>query len=181
MSQDGPRANPDPVIEAYKKDVDRTLLRENLKLTPDERLARLEEMDRFRDALRDAASSSMDWDKFIAEGEETARTMRELSSRLGREIADSRAKRTRAAARDVKRLRAEAARDVALRDLGQTPSGPLLVRERPSGDGDIRLALAEIRHDLLMLRRDVMRELTATRVEVESIRGDIRLVAEGFA
>jgi hypothetical protein len=27
----------DPVIEAYKKDVDRTLLRENLKLTPDER------------------------------------------------------------------------------------------------------------------------------------------------
>ena len=28
----------DPVIEAYKKDVDRTLLRENLKLTPNERL-----------------------------------------------------------------------------------------------------------------------------------------------
>lgn len=27
----------DPVIEAYKKDVDRTLLRENLKLTPQER------------------------------------------------------------------------------------------------------------------------------------------------
>ena len=27
----------DPVIEAYKKDVDRTLLIENLKLTPDER------------------------------------------------------------------------------------------------------------------------------------------------
>jgi hypothetical protein len=27
----------DPVIEAYKKDVDRTLLRENLKLTPNER------------------------------------------------------------------------------------------------------------------------------------------------
>jgi hypothetical protein len=28
----------DPVIEAYKRDVDRTLLRENLKLTVDERL-----------------------------------------------------------------------------------------------------------------------------------------------
>lgn len=28
----------DPVIEAYKKDVDRTLLRENLKLSPTERL-----------------------------------------------------------------------------------------------------------------------------------------------
>ena len=27
----------DPVIEAYKKDVDRTLLRENLKLSPQQR------------------------------------------------------------------------------------------------------------------------------------------------
>lgn len=27
----------DPVIEVYKKDVDRTILRENLKLTPQER------------------------------------------------------------------------------------------------------------------------------------------------
>lgn len=27
----------DPVIEFYNKDVDRTLIRENLKLTPDER------------------------------------------------------------------------------------------------------------------------------------------------
>jgi hypothetical protein len=32
-----PAASPDPVIEAYKKDVDRTLLRENLKLSPQER------------------------------------------------------------------------------------------------------------------------------------------------
>ena len=32
----------DPVIEAYKKDVDRTLLRENLKLTPQERSERFE-------------------------------------------------------------------------------------------------------------------------------------------
>jgi hypothetical protein len=31
----------DPVIEAYKKDVDRTLLRENLKLTPQERSEQL--------------------------------------------------------------------------------------------------------------------------------------------
>ena len=28
----------DPVIEAYKKDVDRTLLRENLKLTVEQRI-----------------------------------------------------------------------------------------------------------------------------------------------
>jgi hypothetical protein len=32
---------PDPVIEAYKKDVDRTLLRENLRRTPEERLDNL--------------------------------------------------------------------------------------------------------------------------------------------
>lgn len=45
----------DPVIEAYKKDIDRTLLRENLKLTPDERLRRLEEFMRAIRALRGAA------------------------------------------------------------------------------------------------------------------------------
>ena len=31
----------DPIIEAYKKDVDRTLLRENLRLTPEERVLEL--------------------------------------------------------------------------------------------------------------------------------------------
>jgi hypothetical protein len=47
MSQDRPSAGappplePDPVIEAYKRHVDRTLLRENLKLTPGERLQKL--------------------------------------------------------------------------------------------------------------------------------------------
>ena len=34
----------DPVIEAYKKDVDRTLLRENLKLTPQQRSEQFEQM-----------------------------------------------------------------------------------------------------------------------------------------
>jgi hypothetical protein len=32
---------PSPVVEAYKRDVDRTLLRENLKLTPDERMKKM--------------------------------------------------------------------------------------------------------------------------------------------
>jgi hypothetical protein len=32
----------DPVVEAYKKDVDRTLLRERLRLTVDQRLRDLE-------------------------------------------------------------------------------------------------------------------------------------------
>jgi hypothetical protein len=35
---------PDPVIEAYKQHIDRTLLIENLKLTPTERLRKLMEM-----------------------------------------------------------------------------------------------------------------------------------------
>jgi hypothetical protein len=32
----------DPVIRAYMKDVDRTILRENLRLTPEQRLLKLE-------------------------------------------------------------------------------------------------------------------------------------------
>lgn len=32
---------PDPVLDLYRKDVDRTLLRENLKLSSEERLAKL--------------------------------------------------------------------------------------------------------------------------------------------
>jgi hypothetical protein len=45
---------PDPVVEAYKKDVDRTLIRENLKLTPEQRLRRLMEFQRFAEELRRA-------------------------------------------------------------------------------------------------------------------------------
>lgn len=37
-----PKILPDPVIEVYKKDIDRTLLRENLKRTPEERLLNLQ-------------------------------------------------------------------------------------------------------------------------------------------
>ena len=46
---------PDPVIEAYKKDVDRTLLRENLKRTVEERLRDLMRLQRFADEWRRAA------------------------------------------------------------------------------------------------------------------------------
>jgi hypothetical protein len=45
---------PDPVIEAYKEDVDRTLLRENLRRTPEERLDNLMELQRFAQELRRA-------------------------------------------------------------------------------------------------------------------------------
>jgi hypothetical protein len=40
----------DPVVEAYKKDVDRTLLRENLKLNVEERFHKFE---RFMSYLRE--------------------------------------------------------------------------------------------------------------------------------
>jgi hypothetical protein len=44
----------DPVIEALKRDVDRTLLRENLKLTPQERFEKLENFVQFAEELRRA-------------------------------------------------------------------------------------------------------------------------------
>jgi hypothetical protein len=40
------RPGPDPVAEAYKAGVDRTLLRESLRLTPEQRLVRLMELQR---------------------------------------------------------------------------------------------------------------------------------------
>lgn len=45
---------PDPVIEAYKRDIDRTLLRENLKLTVEERFLKLMDLQRFATELRQA-------------------------------------------------------------------------------------------------------------------------------
>lgn len=45
----------DPVIEAYKKDVDRTLLRENLYRSVEERLLNLMSFQRFADELRGSA------------------------------------------------------------------------------------------------------------------------------
>jgi hypothetical protein len=44
----------DPVIEAYKKDIDRTLLRENLKLSVEERFRKFESFARFAAELRGA-------------------------------------------------------------------------------------------------------------------------------
>ena len=42
------------MIEAYKKDIDRTLIRENLKRTPEERLLNVMALARFADELREA-------------------------------------------------------------------------------------------------------------------------------
>ena len=38
MFETATELEPDPVIEAYKKDIDRTLIRENLRLTVEQRL-----------------------------------------------------------------------------------------------------------------------------------------------
>ena len=50
----GKPLEPDPVIEAYKRDIDRGLLRENLKLTPDQRVRRLSAFLRLVGALQRA-------------------------------------------------------------------------------------------------------------------------------
>lgn len=44
----------DEVIELYKRDVDRTLLRENLRLTPDERVRKMIAALEFIEELRRA-------------------------------------------------------------------------------------------------------------------------------
>ena len=44
----------DPVIEAYKKDVDITLIRENLRLTVDQRFQQLMKLQQFAEDLRNA-------------------------------------------------------------------------------------------------------------------------------
>jgi hypothetical protein len=45
---------PDPIIERYKLDVDRTLIRENLRKSHEERLLTLQRMQGFVDELRAA-------------------------------------------------------------------------------------------------------------------------------
>jgi len=46
--------DPDPVIERYKQDIDRTLIRANLQRTAEERLRNLMALQRFADELRAA-------------------------------------------------------------------------------------------------------------------------------
>lgn len=58
MADDDIVIEPDPVIEAYKRHIDRTLLRERLKRTPDERLRDLQSAVRSALALREAAEKS---------------------------------------------------------------------------------------------------------------------------
>ena len=54
MTQGRHIPRPDPVIDAYLKHVDRTLIRENLKLTPEQRLRKLMALQRFAEELKRA-------------------------------------------------------------------------------------------------------------------------------
>lgn len=47
-------ADLDPVVEAYKKDIDVTLIRENLRLTVDQRFQQLMKLQQFAEELRRA-------------------------------------------------------------------------------------------------------------------------------
>lgn len=44
----------DPVVEFYKRGVDLTLIRENLRKTPEERIRALEDLQRFAEEVRQA-------------------------------------------------------------------------------------------------------------------------------
>jgi hypothetical protein len=48
----------DEIMEVYMRDVDRTLLRENLKLTPTQRFEKLMAMQRFAEELRRAGQEA---------------------------------------------------------------------------------------------------------------------------
>ncbi|HEU4837704.1 MAG TPA: hypothetical protein VFS90_24955 [Pyrinomonadaceae bacterium] len=52
----------DPVIEAYRKDVDVTLIRENLRLTVDQRFQQLMKLQQFAEDLRRAGRKARESD-----------------------------------------------------------------------------------------------------------------------
>ena len=51
MNEQTPSKIYDPVIEAYKKDIDRTLIRENLRLSVEERFIKLMKLQEFAEEL----------------------------------------------------------------------------------------------------------------------------------
>lgn len=52
------RSSLDDIIDLYKKDVDRTLILENLKLTPEERVRLAERMSEAAEEVRRAGEAS---------------------------------------------------------------------------------------------------------------------------
>lgn len=54
MLEENEKLEPDPVVEAFKRDVDRTLIRENLRLTVEQRFDALMRLQQFAEELRRA-------------------------------------------------------------------------------------------------------------------------------
>ena len=59
---DGERSSIDDIIDVYKRDVDRTLIRERLTKTTEERLEDLMELQRFAEELRRAGRVTFEGD-----------------------------------------------------------------------------------------------------------------------
>ena len=53
-----PRSSIDDVLDVYKRDIDRTLLREALEMTPDQRVRKMVELVRFTENLREAGKKA---------------------------------------------------------------------------------------------------------------------------
>ncbi|MGA2064031.1 MAG: hypothetical protein ABSG86_03635 [Thermoguttaceae bacterium] len=51
----------DPVVQAYMVDIDRTLLRENLKLSVEDRIRQLQQFQRFAVELQRAGREARAW------------------------------------------------------------------------------------------------------------------------
>ncbi|MHB0969429.1 MAG: hypothetical protein ACYC7A_12125 [Thermoanaerobaculia bacterium] len=52
------RSSIDDVVAVYRKDVDESLIRENLRKTPEDRLRALQELQRFAEELRRAGEEA---------------------------------------------------------------------------------------------------------------------------
>ena len=59
MSKDGYEPDPDPVVEAYRRDIDSTLLRENLRRSVDERVRNLMALQRLAEEARRAGKEAI--------------------------------------------------------------------------------------------------------------------------
>lgn len=58
MAEAPPELEADPIIELYKRDVDVSLLAENLRLSPQQRLEKLAQMQQFAAELRRAGQAA---------------------------------------------------------------------------------------------------------------------------
>jgi hypothetical protein len=54
---------PDPVVDAYKSGIDVTLIRENLKRSPEERVRALQQLQAFAEELRRAGKALREADE----------------------------------------------------------------------------------------------------------------------